>query len=881
MLSDFQYDPVEAAKPLRPYQVEAVAALSAALANDTTRPQLLQLATGGGKTRVANDIVARWIREHGGPVLWITKDWRLLYQAARDASRRHPGHILYRIGGRRTALGALSEVPRWWTPTRSTILYSTFQTVLRRLDDGVLDGVALLVWDESHWGENAKAGKILTQCARQRRPVLGLTATARWDTRYHVVYSRSFFDLVREGYLAQPETWRVRTGLRWSPRLSPGDSDFSNVSLRVLAESAERNDAIIRTYAENADEFRRTIVFACNIEHANELAERFSRDGFAAHAIHTENDDAKNNAALEGFRRGRIHILVNVEMLTHGVDVPDANTIFLCRPTRSDILFAQMVGRGARRAEGKTHFNIVEFTDNLSKYGEILRTTSFFFDGAGSTSAVPRLRSRSAPRVSQHAFDPRGAPRWIPDDDSLPESCRGLWYREGQTFGLELELTESSAAIPRPHTERWSAVATALLEALRRAIGSELVAAAATPWYAGGGSGGKDFSVWNVEWDSSAGWEVTSRILSGEDGFIEVDAACAALEEAAAIHGVRVNYRTGTHLHLGWRRDDIGALRNAIRLVGLFEPALGTLVAPSRLARFAGGVYDISTPNQYCQPVSKAVSEHTLQTCHSVTELLHGLSDYGLRFATFNIKPLGTHGTVEVRLHSGTIEARKALVWVSLWQQLLWAAENKTGMPELEYRQVIVPDADIIELAREWLPAAIQPLQAAFLARVARRRAEVVDMWRARPELEPWTGFADCWLELAVDAHGAEPGTLAPPFLDAVFDLQVRSANHGTWHDVAEMLAMLVVDGLLVEPAFLEAPPNGRAVVTARTSEGIVPVLHVWDHPVGMKFWVYATPPGEDLGRGRAVYTEVRAADPSWWSQLLRLLSTTLTEGPA
>ena len=68
---DTAYDEDDARRPLRSYQDSAVEAILEKL--NPMQPQLLYLATGGGKTRVANDVVVRWKKVHRGPVIWITK----------------------------------------------------------------------------------------------------------------------------------------------------------------------------------------------------------------------------------------------------------------------------------------------------------------------------------------------------------------------------------------------------------------------------------------------------------------------------------------------------------------------------------------------------------------------------------------------------------------------------------------------------------------------------------------------------------------------------------------------------------------------------------------------------------------------------------------
>ena len=78
----------------------------------------------------------------------------------------------------------------------------------------------------------------------------------------------------------------------------------------------------------------------------------------------------------------------------------------------------------------------------------------------------------------------------------MPESLRGLWYREGQTFGIEFELTTLSG--PPPELGRaWKIIAEQLRARLAEALPGR-VADSVIEGYAGS-EGGKDNSVWNVE----------------------------------------------------------------------------------------------------------------------------------------------------------------------------------------------------------------------------------------------------------------------------------------------------------------------------------------------------------------------------------------------
>ncbi len=736
----FAFDPERARLRRRPYQDEAVRAVLASL--DRTQPKLLHVATGGGKTWIANDAALRWFDQQGGPVLWITKDWSLLWQAAQDISRRYRGgrKKLSRIGGERSILSPIPEGGHG-----ATVVYTTIQTLGRRILAGKLGRLrpSLVVWDECHWGQSGKAGRLITKwCSKLGVPLLGLTATPRSPERsvFEVVYRKTFPSLVADGYLAHPRPeLPVETGIDWTPERMSTHGDFSHSSLRKLAKSRRRNELIVEHYAKNARKYGKTIVFACNIDHANRLATLFNRrEGVAARPIHSAQDTQTNADHLDSFRRGSLHVLVNVAKLTHGIDVPSARTVFLCRPTLSDILFSQMVGRAARRTEEEDSFFIVEFTDNIDRHGDDLVLAKAYFEGAGLTdgvrASVPPPPTRFAP--PRHAFDPLGAARFFPVTEDVDEALRGLWYRDGQTFGLELELTSDPP--PLSAHAGWMERGQALLDALRPHLPPGAVAEHPYPTY----KPDKNSGQWNLEYDSTCGWEVTSRILSDAWGYEEVLIACRALGLAAAQAGLRVNYRTGLHLHVGWLGQTTNEVRRAIKLARFFEPALATLVSPSRLAHFDGRDYDLETPNEFCQPVATVFPSSELDEIEEMDDIWALTEDDESRYVSFNVLPLDDIHTVEVRLHNGTVDGRKIVLWVSLWQQILGRASTPHEVPDADDTDVIEPDGDIVKLAREHLPGGSEK---AFLAKLDARREQIAEIWRNVPELSSWTAYPYDW----------------------------------------------------------------------------------------------------------------------------------------
>jgi len=430
----------------------------------------------------------------------------------------------------------------------------------------------------------------------------------------------------------------------------------------------------------------------------------------------------------------------------------------LARPTLSDTLYSQMIGRAARLdpASGKTSFNIVEFTDNLERFGEDLITAKKFFKGAGSPGSPKPSEPRRQPPPARdprlltrgHHYDPEGAPTWIPDDPSVPEPMRGLWYRKGQTFGFEIELTRPGVDPKKlKGTLEWTRVAEALRSALAARLGSSRVCPKVYEDYQGI-AGEKSYQVWNVEYDGSVGWEVVSPVLRDEEGCAEVVRACEALEAEAARQGLRVNHQTGLHLHVAWKERRPSELRSFLQLVRLFEPALATLVPPSRLAEFDGSRYQLGEPNYYARPVSTVIPGSLLGEGFDRERIVRCTRADEARYSTVNLVPLFLEGgpsTIEVRMHGGTIEAGKMLLWMSLWQQLLWAATSSPAVPQVPDRGFLEPDGDIVKLARQYLPAPTQAAQAAFLSRLDARRRLVATLWARHPELQGWLDYVRRW----------------------------------------------------------------------------------------------------------------------------------------
>ena len=368
-------------------------------------------------------------------------------------------------------------------------------------------------------------------------------------------------------------------------------------------------------------------------------------------------------------------------------------------------------------------FHLVQFIDKPDRINPVI------------TARTPR-RPQTANRPWMHAFDPRGLP--ASTGDGVTEACQHLWYIKGQTFGVEFELAAPGVEPDEVPDGEWLRKAKELLRYLREKLGPSKVipnSAVRRVYHCG------NYERWKVEYDSSAGWEVVSPVLKGVAGLEELAAACEALTEAADDLGLYPDHRTGTHVHLGWRARPRQVVR-AIQLTHLLGPILRTLVAPSRFADYDGKRYDPATPNEYCMPVSAVYDIHDLHPEETTFDDLRRMADRNgdARTAALNVTPMwdGSGDQVEVRLHSGTTEARKLLPWISLWMRILWAA-RRAG-PDLTDYDLADPARHFprLDIRRALDVVGLPDEDRRFGARLRQRQKDVFELWRRRPDLQSW-----------------------------------------------------------------------------------------------------------------------------------------------
>lgn len=234
------------------------------------------------------------------------------------------------------------------------VVSASVQSLTRRLERFAPDEFDVIITDEAHHAA-AKSYRRIYDHFRPRLH-LGFTATpGRGDkVRLDDVFSDIIFqrDLrwgIEHNYLSDVFCRRVNIGydLR-GVRTRHGD-----YAPGELAQAMEGTaDAVAQAYRELAT--GATLIFAVNVEQANEIAGRIP-----GAAVVT--GETKNRAAIvDAFTRGEIPCIVNCMVFTEGTDIPRVETVIIARPTQSDSLYTQMVGRGLRIYPGKERLNLID-----------------------------------------------------------------------------------------------------------------------------------------------------------------------------------------------------------------------------------------------------------------------------------------------------------------------------------------------------------------------------------------------------------------------------------------------------------------------------------------------------------------------------------------
>lgn len=339
---------------LRDYQKKAIQAVLAQR-REGYRRLLVCLPTGAGKTVIFSELCRLAQRD----VLVLAHREELLVQAKNKIEGMTEGAARVDIEQGDNIAGEESNVV---VASIRSLRSERLKRLKKTKDFG------LVIYDECHHAAAEDNMRVLREIgcfdADWNGTLLGFTATTTrgdgiglGEVFELIAYERSVVEMIKEQYLVPLRGYRINTAVDLYDILGESAEDMED---HLDIES--RNALVARSIQELARD-RRTIVFCVSVTHALNLGKSLNALGIPTGVIYGAMPKDKRVETLRLFREEKLSALTNVGVLTEGFDDPGVSCIAMARPTKSESLYAQCIGRGARLAPGKKDCIILDFVD--------------------------------------------------------------------------------------------------------------------------------------------------------------------------------------------------------------------------------------------------------------------------------------------------------------------------------------------------------------------------------------------------------------------------------------------------------------------------------------------------------------------------------------
>ncbi|MEG0560146.1 MAG: DEAD/DEAH box helicase family protein [Muribaculaceae bacterium] len=259
------------------------------------------------------------------------------------------------------------------------------QTISRRIEDKEewtkwLETIDFVIGDEAHRQEIDAVVKNLNKNVF----TVGLSATLlrsgnsvpQLGRLYdYIVKGVEAKELIELKYLVPSKNYIMQAPKLDDIEISQSTGDYVQEQLQNRFKKAERYCGVIKEY-QRLTPNTKTLIFTTCSEHCIELCVAFNEAGVKAkyllsnkYAKTDEQYSDDRDKLLKDFNNGEFDVLVNVFTLDTGFDCPSLETVIIDFSTNSYARFAQAVGRGSRPCDSKDHFNVLDFGDNISRFG--------------------------------------------------------------------------------------------------------------------------------------------------------------------------------------------------------------------------------------------------------------------------------------------------------------------------------------------------------------------------------------------------------------------------------------------------------------------------------------------------------------------------------
>ena len=337
---------------LRDYQNSAISNVRKSYAAGN-KNVLLTLPTGAGKTVIFSEIT-RLAGLKGANVLILVHRKELIDQAGDKLTKADVKYGIIAAGHKES---------------NNNVQVASVQTLINRLNNP--DKFDLIIIDEAHHSVASSWRKIFNFYKKALK--LGVTATPMRMTGAglgeifdNLIVGSTIPELVEQKYLADHEVYAPPNKLNLN-KIRTIRGDFSKKEVEDELEKVDIVGDAVENY-KKLGKNKPAIAFCISVKHGQYVTNKFKQAGYNAELItgSMKSDDRKT--LVDNFKKGKIQILVSIDVVSEGFDVEGCYCAILLRPTQSEALYIQQVGRVLRPEPNKVAI-VLDHVGNTKRHG--------------------------------------------------------------------------------------------------------------------------------------------------------------------------------------------------------------------------------------------------------------------------------------------------------------------------------------------------------------------------------------------------------------------------------------------------------------------------------------------------------------------------------